>query len=95
MRSSAITYPINRIPNANPGVCKVGIALCFRFRMIPSRTALRMNGVELGEGLGIVTPAKVIKDEALHARSLGGIDHGDLCADPAGTHHADGCILSR
>lgn len=89
-----LTHPINWVPGTDSGVCKMGIAVRLRLCMIPSRTTLRMNGTELGERLGILTPTKVVQYEALHARGLGGIDHGDLCHDTAGTHHADGCILS-
>jgi hypothetical protein len=87
--------PINRIPRGDARVSKPPVCLSPHLRVIPPSAALRVDSAELGQSADIGAPAEIIDDEALHACSLSGVDHGDLVSDAWRAHDANGGVLAR
>jgi hypothetical protein len=87
--------PINGIPRGDARISKPRVCLSPRLRVIPPSAALCLDIVELGQPADVGAPAEIIDDEALHACSLGGVDHGDLVPDAGRAHDTNGGILPR
>lgn len=87
--------PVNGITRGDARVSKRRVCLRPRVGVIPPKAALCVNVLELGQSTDIGAPAKIIDDEALHARGLGSIYQGYLVYDAGRTHDTNDGILPR
>lgn len=87
--------PIDGISRGDARISKARVCLSPGLGVIPPSEALCVDAVELGQAADVGAPAEIIDDEALHACSLGGVDHGDLVPDARRADYTNGGILPR
>ena len=87
--------PVNRIAGGDARISERRVCLRPHLCVIPPEASLCVDIFELWQSTDVRAPAKIIDDEAPHARGFGSVDQGDLMYNTGRANNTDCGILAR